>query len=207
MVHGILRPVDGVALASVITSGAAVIATSGVAVWTTRQSAKLARESARESANRAREQRVQQRLAESYLEVLRVVQREGQWVQATLKNWQTTAMEADWLVSPEDQGKYMWERVVVPERAVTDRAIIAAHLTAFGSDNVRGLYEVWRSTIAKIDIGDMVLRALTNESYGSGVGPLKDLDTLKDLDEKLGPDELAARQALADAIAEELGHR
>jgi hypothetical protein len=53
----ILRPVDGAALASVITSSVpviAVIATSGVAVWSARQSAKLARET-----------RVQQRLAES----------------------------------------------------------------------------------------------------------------------------------------------
>jgi hypothetical protein len=49
--------VDGVALASVITSGVAVIATSGVAVWSVRHNAKLARET-----------RVQQHLAESYLD-------------------------------------------------------------------------------------------------------------------------------------------
>jgi hypothetical protein len=100
----ILHPVDGVALASVITSGAAVIATSGVAVWTTRQSAKLARKSAQQSANLARESarenadltretRVQQRLGESYVEVLRIVEREGQWVEASITNWKLAVEE------------------------------------------------------------------------------------------------------------------
>jgi hypothetical protein len=82
---GILRPVNGVALVSVITPIVAVIATSAVAIWTARQSAKLARESAQQSANLARESarlsanlaretRVRQRLADSYLEVLRIVE-------------------------------------------------------------------------------------------------------------------------------------
>lgn len=76
---------NGVALVSVITPIVAVIATSAVAIWTARQSAKLARESAQQSANLARESarlsanlaretRVRQRLADSYLEVLRIVE-------------------------------------------------------------------------------------------------------------------------------------
>lgn len=73
---------DGVALASVITSGVAVITTSSVAIWSARQSAKLARET-----------RTQQRLAESYLEVLHLVEREGQWVQADITNWEIAARE------------------------------------------------------------------------------------------------------------------
>jgi hypothetical protein len=77
---GILRPVDGVALASVITSGVLGITTSSIAVWSARQNAKLARET-----------RTQQCLADSYLEVLRIVEREGQWVEASIINWTTAA--------------------------------------------------------------------------------------------------------------------
>jgi hypothetical protein len=73
-------PVDGVALASVITSGVLGITTSSIAVWSARQNAKLARET-----------RTQQCLADSYLEVLRIVEREGQWVEASITNWTTAA--------------------------------------------------------------------------------------------------------------------
>jgi hypothetical protein len=74
--------VDGVALASVITSGVLGITTSSIAVWSARQNAKLARET-----------RTQQRLADSYLEVLRIVEREGQGVEASITNWKIGAEE------------------------------------------------------------------------------------------------------------------
>ena len=41
--------------------------------------------------------------------------------------------------------------VEMPEPAVTDRATIAAHLAAFGSANVRSLYQAWRSAITAIE--------------------------------------------------------
>jgi hypothetical protein len=37
-----------------------------------------------------------------------------------------------------------FKRVKLPEPAVTDQPTIAAHLAAFGSKNVRGLYQAWR---------------------------------------------------------------
>jgi hypothetical protein len=176
--------VDGVALASVITSGVAVIATSGVAVWTVQQSAKLARKT-----------RVEQRLADSYLEVLRLVEREGQWVEARITNQEIAAAEA------ENFDSYP-SRVKMSEPDVTDRATIAAHLAAFGSDNVRRLYPAWRSTITAIE----------NEETTLSWGAIEDseapsFDDLKRLRDVLYPTERAARQAMADAIAEELGHR
>src|SRR2546421_6336997 len=77
--------VDAV-LASGITSIVGVIIGGGITMistrWTTRQSEK-----------QAREQRVYQRLAESYLEVLRLVEREGQWIEARIKNWAIEAAE------------------------------------------------------------------------------------------------------------------
>jgi hypothetical protein len=208
--------VDGVALASVITPLVAISATSGVAIWSARQSSKLARESARhstklaresaaESAKLARETRVQQRLGESYLEVLRIVEREAQCVAASITNWKLAVEEeAEFGIDAVIDGHVTgFERVKVPEPAVTDRATIAALLAAFGSPNVRELYEAWRSTIAAIDTEEEVLRwdCQQNPPWGPGIGGLKKL-----LDE-LQPTEVAARQALADAIAEELGHR
>ncbi|MGH4012203.1 MAG: hypothetical protein ACRDTH_29260 [Pseudonocardiaceae bacterium] len=197
---------DGVALASVIVSGAAVIATSSVAFWTTRQSAKLARESARESAKLARETRVQQRLAESYLEVLRIVEREAQWFEARITNLKIAVVEADLEPNPEARTFLARrKRMKMPdEPAVTDRAIVAAHLAAFGSDNVRRLHLAWRSAIAEIGLDLAVLDTIADDYQEGQEHPVR---YLSDLIEKLHPNELSARQALADAIAEELGHR
>lgn len=90
---GILRPVDGVALASVITSGVLESITSSIAVWSARQNAKLARETC-----------TQQRLADSYLEVLRIVEREGQWVEASITNLKFTVDEAQFLPPTPNPG-------------------------------------------------------------------------------------------------------
>jgi hypothetical protein len=77
--------VDGVALASVITSGVLGVTISSIAVWSARQNAKLARET-----------RMQQRLADSYLEVLRLVEREAQWFEASTKNFEIYAVNYDY---------------------------------------------------------------------------------------------------------------
>jgi hypothetical protein len=191
---GILRRMDGVALASVITSGVLGITTSSIAVW-----------SARHNANLARETRTQQRLADSYLEVLRIVEREGQWVEASITNLKLTVEEAQFLPPHPEPWDYVdgFKRVKVPEEpAITDRAIIAAHLATFGSPNVRRLYQAWRFTITEIDIEEDLVR----DSFEVNPGEAPDLIVLKNL-KVLQPKELAARQALADAIAEELGHR
>lgn len=185
---------DGVALASVITSGVLGITTSSIAIWSARQNAKLARET-----------RTQQRLADSYLEVLRIVEREGQWVEASITNWKLAVEEeaAFGITAVMDGHVTGFERVRVPEPAITDRATIAAHLAAFGSANVGRLYQAWRSTVTAIDTEEDALRWNVEQNYPPGPS----LDELKRLLDVLHPDERAARQALADAIAEELGHR
>ncbi|MGH3800195.1 MAG: hypothetical protein ACRDTD_08715 [Pseudonocardiaceae bacterium] len=43
---------------------------------------------------------MQQRLAESYLEVLCLVEREGQWVEASIRNWEIAAEEAKAVPNP-----------------------------------------------------------------------------------------------------------
>jgi hypothetical protein len=137
-------------------------------------------------------ERTQQRLAASYLEVLRMVEQAGQWIEDSIGEWRIAA-EPDELVDPD--------RVMMPRPAITDQAIIKAHLAAFGSDNVRRLYKTWR------DITDEIEDQLTE------LRAIDDLDDIHDGDDQLvhltalHPKERDARQALADAIAEELGHR
>lgn len=153
----ILPAVDGVALASVVTSGVLGITTSSIAVWSARQNAKLARET-----------RTQQRLADSYLEVLRIVEREGQWVEATITNWKLVLEEAEVEPAPEARNWLPgFKRVKVPEPAVTDQATIAAHLAALAPRTCR-LYRAWRFTITTIDTEEDALRWNAEENYPAG---------------------------------------
>lgn len=92
----------------------------------------------------------------------------------------------------------------MPEPAITDRATAAAHLAAFGSATVRGLYQAWRSGITAIETEEDALRSYVDDNWPPDA---PGLDDLKRLQNELGPTEVDARQALADAIAEELGHR
>jgi hypothetical protein len=80
----------------------------------------------------------------------------------------------------------------MPEPAVTDRATIAAHLAAFGSANVRSLYQAGRSAITAIETEEAALRWKVNDDYP---GP-RSIRDLKGSPEVLQPEELAARQAL-----------
>jgi hypothetical protein len=131
--------------------------------------------------------------------VLRLVEREAQWIEASITNWRIAAEEAECRTlghKPEP-----FERVNIPELAVTDRATIAAHLAAFGSDNVRRFSHAWRGTIAAIENEKENLTAEARLSYPEGpyISQWSELRALQ-------PNELGARQALAYAIAEELGH-
>jgi hypothetical protein len=67
---------------------------------------------------------------------------------------------------------------------------------------VRRLYQAWRSTVTEIDTEEDRVRDSfdVNPEEAPGLGVLKNLKVLQ-------PKERDARQALADAIAEELGHR
>jgi hypothetical protein len=100
--------------------------------------------------------------------VLRIVEREGQWVEARITQLRVAVEE-------DEHGEQ--KRVRVPEPAVTDRATIAAHLAAFGSDNVRELHRAWRSAITAIRDEEEVLREFYHENYPEepSLGRLKNL--------------------------------
>lgn len=174
----------GVALASVITSGVLGITTSSIAIWTARQNAKLAREN-----------RTYQRLADSYLEVLRLAEREAQWLEARTNDWNIFATNHDHQLD--------LQRPELPERALTDRTTMAAHIAAYGSTKVRDLHEEWQSAITAIgrehDSWD--------QNWSINVEP-PSTDQFKHVLDVLLPIERAARRVLKDSIAEELGrHR
>jgi hypothetical protein len=88
-------------------------------------------------------ERKQQRLADSYLEVLRLVEREAQWFEASTKNYGINVVNHDHQLG--------LQTVELPERTITDRSTIAAHVAAYGSKNVRTLHQTWRSTITAIE--------------------------------------------------------
>jgi hypothetical protein len=170
-----------------------------------REKARFDRESEREQARWDRDdavrsnERMQQRLADSYLELLRIVEREGQWIEVSITNWkigieELTTCGIDAVINNEETG---FKRVKMPpEPAVTDRATIAAHLAAFGSPKVRGLHQDWRSLTTAIDTELDMLDFNASVNYPE---ISISLDDLKRLDE-LGTQERAARQELADGI-------
>lgn len=177
---------DAVALAAVITSGVVGLSGAGAALWSTHRTAQTAREG-----------RVQQRLAESYLEVLRLVELEAQWAKARVTNLKIAA---------EEDYPGIENRVRVPEQpAVDSRAVIAAHLAAFGSAQVGTLYRAWRERMTAVDDEHSNLDFYWRECIG--VGGAIEIDKLKRMLDELLPEEATARKLMAEAMAKDLGHR
>jgi hypothetical protein len=176
--------VDAVALASVITSFIIGISGIGAVVWTSRQTANLARET-----------RSQERLANAYLEVLGSVEREGQW----LHN------RGDLLVAHTDP--YFSRPVPSLSRPdLGERSKAKALLGAFGSTQVKEHYLAWTLAVTAVDDEHDTLAWNFGEE---GEDPNRPIDrtTLTRLIEKLQPAEVAARDALASAMASELAVR
>jgi hypothetical protein len=80
---------DAVALAGVFIAGVSVL-TSGVVT------VKVSTDNAKRTAELARESRIQQRLEEAYVDVLRIVEREGLWTRAEITNLVIFAEDRDW---------------------------------------------------------------------------------------------------------------
>lgn len=177
-----------VAVVAVVVSGIAVV-TSGVVslcvpLITTRRAASLARET-----------RVQQRLADSYLDILKIVEREGLWLRAQLHNWEAASKEDQYDPIP---------RMRVPPPELTDQATVSALLATFGSGRVREHYEAWRLTVVPVRDADADLRWNMQESGDPNAEPSdEDLSRLQVAHRA----QVTARQALAEAVAGELGHR
>ena len=112
--------VDGVALASVITSG----------VLGLHQHRRRGLERFWLTTRTARETQVRQRRCEAYLELLRLVEREGLWVHHGIDHFEAQAYDRyDYINSMQVPS--------VPQPPVTDRAAMTALPSARGTDAVR----------------------------------------------------------------------
>lgn len=115
-----------IAAIAVAISAIAVVASSYTSIRNTNQTISLARES-----------RTQERLAESYLEVLRMVELESTRARVVVANFE---------IASDEFFRYYDTKSPVPDPPVLGhQSIIAAHLAAFGTTNVRDLYGVGES--------------------------------------------------------------
>jgi hypothetical protein len=173
--------------ASAAIAGVSVVSSAVVAVVTPRYAAQRAAELAREN-------RVQQRLAEAYLDVLRIAEREGLWWNAEAYNLWAHAVE-------DDDDPIPRRRPSPPELA--DQATVAALLAAFASSTVRARYSDWRQAVETLSDAHRAIIWNLHQDYPRS----PTVEDLAPMREVAGPQEEAARERLAEAIAAELGHR
>lgn len=173
---------DGVALASVISSAAVGLGGLLAAVWSVHRGSQDARNA-----------RIEERRASSYLEVAKIVARERQWLKATVSNLEIAVYD--------HYGVY--SRIRLPEPLLTDRAVVSAHLAAFGSREVQQRHREWRDAADAITDEHEVLAWNHNENPGQDVS---DAELVK-LIQELSPAENVAGGRLEETIARELGHR
>lgn len=172
---------DGIALASVITSGIVGLGGLTVAAVTSGKDRDAARSLALDQARL-------QRRADAYVEVLRVAETAGQWASTT-----TPSLDFGDPVPP------------LPDLAA--QAQVQALVGAFGSTEVRDLERAWRDSVRAVIKAVQAINVATSTEGRHGVTGIDKMGTWRRLDEELRPAERAAREALADGIARELGHR
>lgn len=123
-----LSRVDGIALASVITSGVVGLCGLAAAVWSTHHNGKLVREG-----------RVQERRIDAYLQLLRLVERHTLWIERSMQGAEVTGDPyADAPKLPVD-----------PDPA--ELATIDALVAAFASEKLRRVILQWRTAAAEFD--------------------------------------------------------
>lgn len=175
-------------MAALAVSALAVVTSAGVALFAPKFAADRAAELAREN-------RVQQRLADAYLDVLRLTEREGLWLNALVSNWVASAIESEYDPIP---------RLRAPSPELADQATVGALLAAFGSREVMEAHAQWRSKVGPIIDADETLRWNLQEGGDPEARPsAEDLQPLS----RAHKEELLTRKSLAEAVAAELGHR
>jgi hypothetical protein len=88
---------------------------------------------------------------------------------------------------------------------VTDKATAAALVAAFASNSVWESHTAWRE--AADTFGNKIKWIEYGMAFDGDPGAKVPDEWMKELTEDLQPKERSARQALAEAIAHELGHR
>ena len=137
---------------------------------------------------------VAQRRSDAYLELLRLVERRGEHLAARVNN-----------VQYRDRDDLYWNEIAVPSVDVTDQAVAAALINAYGSEAVRSLYNKWWAATADVESGFYLLR--WNHDQGGDPDDELDPEVLKELVQEQQPAEVSARKALGVQVALELDRR
>jgi hypothetical protein len=132
----------------------------------------------------AKEARVQQRLENAYIELLDMTERAGQWVQTVYPMINTMPPQSD-----------------PPLPTLAEQAHTEAVVRAFGSNEVRAHTETWR------DLVRQVILTVEQVKWEEGQPTQHSQPSPRLTLEQLRGEERTAREALADQVAVELGHR
>jgi hypothetical protein len=164
-------------VAPVCAAGGAVLG-AGVGAMTTWLTGKGAREHAERL---ARTERQQQRLADAYIELLEMLQHLGQWVVS---------------VQPFiDFGEPKH-----PTPPAEQQARVLALVAAYGSPELRKLFDAYRHNIAAIrSVDQKITMAQTSKEYG-----LNEPDLRLELIQTLRPAEQKLREQISNLVASEL---
>jgi hypothetical protein len=133
----------------------------------------------------AEDARKQQRLEHAYIELLDMAERVGQWVERVYPVFGTTPPEPI-PASPAEQ------------------AHTGALVNAFGSDRVLERMETWRAVVRKIIT---TVELVGWEEADPATRQREGEPTARATLHELRPQECTAREALANQVAAELGHR
>lgn len=192
-----------VAVAAVIVALLSGLSGIVLAAWSTKRNEKMTRESliVNERLTRdtlaanerlARENRVEDKRADSYLEILRMVEREGQALSSIL-----TRLEAR---TEPDYGQPQPRTTERPP--LSDRAGIDALLAAFGSRKLTARVESWSTAVEQFDEEYARLAFDWGQNAGDPNEPL-DWDSLEEL-RGFMRNEQSERQEVARQVASEL---
>jgi hypothetical protein len=132
----------------------------------------------------AKEARKQQRLETTYVPLLEMAERTGQWVQMAYPMIDTNPPQPNPAELP----------------SFAEQAHTEAVARAFGSVEVRNRMKTWRAVVTEM------IRTVEQIGREEASGRFSEVSPRVTLD-KLRPQEREARDAIADQVAGELGHR
>ncbi len=169
-------------VASVATGTTATIV-GGAGIFFTWLTGKQARDDARAT---TREARQQQRLESTYVDLLDMAERAGQWVRMVYPIWDTNPPQPVPAELPS-----------LPEQAHTE-----ALINAFGSAEVRERMKTWRDIVSEVISTVTQIRWEEADPTGKRYSEESPRRTL----ERLRGEERVAREGLANQVAAELRH-
>ncbi len=183
-----------VALAAVIVAALSGLGGILVAVWTTRRNELMTRETLASNERVTHDNRVEDKRADAYVELLRLIEREAMALASTMEQLEHR--------TEPDYGQPSPRRIDRPPPY--DRASLSALVAAFASPAVRQLIGQWSEVVASFDREHGRLQFEWEQS-GDPQEPL-DWTSLEGLRDVIRS-EAVARQAIRERVVSELDSR